>query len=170
MESGCESIWFLALERICAQQEEILRTEDPTTAARQKKDKEFLESISKSPHDLFLSTVNDKRFLISDALDLSILIFALFIQYVYMNLCVYTYIYWWDELALWKRPWCWERLRAGGQGDDRGLDGWMASQTQWIWVWVTQGVGYGQGGLACCVVHGVVKSQKWLSIWTELNS
>ena len=35
-----------------------------------------------------------------------------------------------------KRPWCWERLRAGGEGDDRGWDGWMASPTQWTWVWV----------------------------------
>ena len=35
-----------------------------------------------------------------------------------------------------KRPWCWERLRAGGEGDDRGWDGWMASLTQWTWVWV----------------------------------
>ena len=35
-----------------------------------------------------------------------------------------------------KRPWCWERLRAGGEGDDRGWDGWMASPTWWTWVWV----------------------------------
>ena len=35
-----------------------------------------------------------------------------------------------------KRPWCWERLKAGGEGDDRGWDGWMGSQTQWTWVWV----------------------------------
>ena len=35
-----------------------------------------------------------------------------------------------------KRPWCWERLRVGGEGDDRGWDGWMVSQTQWTWVWV----------------------------------
>ena len=35
-----------------------------------------------------------------------------------------------------KRPWCWERLRAGGEGNDRGWDGWMASPTQWTWVWV----------------------------------
>ena len=36
-------------------------------------------------------------------------------------------------------PWCWERLRAGGEGDDRGKDGWMASLTQWTWVWVDSG-------------------------------
>jgi len=33
----------------------------------------------------------------------------------------------------------WERLRAGGEGDDRGRDGWMASPTQWTWVWVDSG-------------------------------
>ena len=38
-----------------------------------------------------------------------------------------------------KRPWCWERLKAGGEGDDRGWDGWMASLTQWTWVWVDSG-------------------------------
>ena len=38
-----------------------------------------------------------------------------------------------------KRPWCWERLKAGGEGDDRGWDGWMASLTQWTWVWVNSG-------------------------------
>ena len=43
---------------------------------------------------------------------------------------------WWKELTHWKRPWCWERLRAGGEGDNRGWDGWMASSTQWTWVWV----------------------------------
>ena len=36
----------------------------------------------------------------------------------------------------WKRPWCWEGLGAGGEGDDRGWDSWMASPTQWTWVWV----------------------------------
>ena len=39
------------------------------------------------------------------------------------------------ELTHWKRPWCWERLKAGGEGDDRGWDGWMASPNQWTWVW-----------------------------------
>ena len=37
---------------------------------------------------------------------------------------------------LWKRRWCWQRLRAGGEGEDRRWDGWMASPTQWTWVWV----------------------------------
>ena len=36
-----------------------------------------------------------------------------------------------------KRPWCWERLKAGGEGDNKGRDGWMASLTQWTWVWAS---------------------------------
>ena len=43
---------------------------------------------------------------------------------------------WCKESTHWKRPCCWERLRAGGEGDDRGWDGWMASSTRWTWVWV----------------------------------
>ena len=38
-----------------------------------------------------------------------------------------------------KKPWCWERLKVGGEGDDRGWDGWMASPTQWTWIWVNSG-------------------------------
>ena len=45
----------------------------------------------------------------------------------------------WEKLTHWKSPWCWERLRAGGEGNDRGWDGWMASLTQWTWVWVGSG-------------------------------
>jgi len=41
-----------------------------------------------------------------------------------------------EELTHWKRLWCWEGLGAGGEGDDRGWDGWMASLTRWTWVWV----------------------------------
>ena len=37
----------------------------------------------------------------------------------------------WSEPTHWKRPWCWERLKAGGEREDRGWDGWMASPTQW---------------------------------------
>ena len=37
---------------------------------------------------------------------------------------------------IWKDPWCWERLRAGREGDNRGWDGWMASPTRWTWVWI----------------------------------
>ena len=44
---------------------------------------------------------------------------------------------WCEELTLWKRPWCWERLKVAGEGDNRGWDGWIASPTQWTWVWVS---------------------------------
>ena len=72
-----------------------------------------------------------------------------------------------EELTHLKRPWCWERLKAG-EGDDRGWGGWMASPTQRMWVWVTPGVDDKQGGLACCS-SWVAKSRTWLSDWAELN-
>ena len=46
---------------------------------------------------------------------------------------------WCEELTHLKIPWCWERLGAGGEGDNRGWDGWMASRTCWTWVWVSSG-------------------------------
>ena len=46
---------------------------------------------------------------------------------------------WCKELTHWKRSWCWERLRAGADADDRGWDGWMASSTRWTWVGVDSG-------------------------------
>ena len=76
-----------------------------------------------------------------------------------------------EELTHLKRPWCWERLRAGGEGDDRGWDGWMASLTQWKWVWWTLGVGDGRGGLVCCGSRGCKESDSTkLLKWTELKS
>ena len=44
---------------------------------------------------------------------------------------------WCKEVTHLKRPWCWERLKEGGEGDGGGWDGWMASPTQWTWVWVS---------------------------------
>ena len=44
---------------------------------------------------------------------------------------------WCEELTHWKRPWCWERLKAGGEGDDRGWDSWIASLTRWTGVWAS---------------------------------
>ena len=46
---------------------------------------------------------------------------------------------WCKELTHWKRPWCRRRLKAGGERENRGWDGWMASLTQWIWVWASSG-------------------------------
>ena len=71
-----------------------------------------------------------------------------------------------EELTHWKRLWCWEGLGAGGEGDDRGWDGWMASLTWWMWVWVNSGVGDGQGGLVCCNSRGRRVRHDWA---TELN-
>ena len=50
--------------------------------------------------------------------------------------CASTLATWCKEPTHWKRTWCCERLRAGGEGGHRGWDGWMASPTQWTWVWV----------------------------------
>ena len=50
-----------------------------------------------------------------------------------------TLVTWCEELTHLKRPWWWEVLKAGGEGDDRGWDGWMASPTWWTWVWVSSG-------------------------------
>ena len=54
----------------------------------------------------------------------------------------------------WKRPWCWERLKAGREGDDRGRDGWMASPTQWHEFEQAPGDGEGQRSLVCCSPWG----------------
>ena len=79
---------------------------------------------------------------------------------------------WCEELTHFKRPWSWERLKVGAEGDSREWDGWMASLTQWTWVWVnsTLGVGDGQGGLVCCSPWGRKESEmtEWLN-WTELS-
>ena len=76
---------------------------------------------------------------------------------------------WLEELTYWKRPWCWQRLKAEGEGDDRGWDGWMASPTRCTFGW-TPGVGDGQGGLACCNSWGRKESNMTEQLkWTELN-
>ena len=69
-----------------------------------------------------------------------------------------------------KRPWFWKRLKTGGEGDDRGWDGWMASLTQWTWVWVNSGVGDGQGCLARCSqwCRKELDIPEWLN-WTEID-
>ena len=74
---------------------------------------------------------------------------------------------WCEDLTHWKRPWCWEKLKAGGEGDDRGWDGWMASLTQWAWIWVSSGSwGWTEkpGVLQCMVLQTV--RHNWV---TELN-
>ena len=74
---------------------------------------------------------------------------------------------WCEELTHWKRPWCWKRLRVGGEGDDRGWDGWMASLTQWTWVWVNSGSWWWTGRPGVLWFMG---SQRVRHDWaTELN-
>ena len=74
---------------------------------------------------------------------------------------------WCKELTNWKRPWCWERLRAGGERDDRGWVGWMASLTQWTWVWVDSGSWWWTGRPGVLQFMG---SQRVGHDWvTELN-
>ena len=71
------------------------------------------------------------------------------------------------ELTHWKRLWCWEGLGAGGEGDDRGWDGWMASPTRWMWVWVNSGSWWWTGRPGVLRFMGSQRvGQDWA---TELN-
>ena len=65
------------------------------------------------------------------------------------------------ELTHLKRPWCWERLKAGGEGNDRGWDGWMASLTQWTWVWASSGRWWRDIKTWCAAVHRVCIVYEW---------
>ena len=74
---------------------------------------------------------------------------------------------WCEELTHWKSPWSWEGLGAGGEGDDRGWDGWMASPTLWTWVWVNSGSWWWTGRPG---VLWFMRSQRVGHDWaTELN-
>ena len=76
---------------------------------------------------------------------------------------------WCDEVTHEKRPWCWERLKAGGEGDETGLDGWMASLIQWIWVWVNSGSWWWPGKPGVLQSMGSQRDttewQKWRLNW-----
>ena len=76
---------------------------------------------------------------------------------------------WCKELTHWKRPWCWEGLGAGGEGDDRRWDGWMASLMQWTSVWVNSGSWWWTGRPGVLWFMGSQKSRTRLSDWTELS-
>ena len=89
-----------------------------------------------------------------------------------------TLAIWCKELTLWKRSWCWERLNAGGEGDDRGWDGWMASRTRWTWVWASSGSWWwtGKPGMLQSMGHkqsDMTEWQNWLQdsyleiLWTK---
>ena len=72
---------------------------------------------------------------------------------------------WCGEPTRWKRPSCWERLKTGGEGDDRGWGGLMASPTQWTWVWANSRRWWRIGKPGVLLFMG---SQIWtrLSDWT----
>ena len=71
------------------------------------------------------------------------------------------------ELTHWKRLWCWEGLGAGGGGDDRGWDGWMASPTRWTWVWVNSGSWWWSGRPGMLRFMGSQRVRHdWVN-WTE---
>ena len=74
---------------------------------------------------------------------------------------------WGEELTHLKSPWCWERLKTGGEGDDRRWDGWMASTTQWTWVWVSSGSWWWTGRPG--VLHSVWFQRVGHDWATELN-
>ena len=75
---------------------------------------------------------------------------------------------WCEELTHLKRPWCCERLKAGGEGDDRGWDGWMASLTRvnsWSWWWT------GRPGVLRFMGSQRVRHDWATELnWTELNT
>ena len=77
---------------------------------------------------------------------------------------------WCKELTHWKRPWCWERLKVRGEGDERGWDGWMASLTQWPWVWVNSGSWWWTGRPSVLQSMGSKESDttEWLN-WLILH-
>ena len=78
-----------------------------------------------------------------------------------------------EELTHWKRSWCWEGLGAGGEGDDRGWDGWMASLTRWAWVRVNSGSLWWPGRpgvLRFMGSHRVGRDWATELNWTELRT
>ena len=73
----------------------------------------------------------------------------------------------WPAPTHWKKPWCWERLRTRGEGDDRGWDGWMAS-LMWHEFKQTPEGSEGQGSLACC--HPWGRKELDMTEWLNYNS
>ena len=82
-----------------------------------------------------------------------------------------------EELTHLKRSWCWGRLKAGGEGDARGWDSWMASPTWWTWVWVSSGSWWwtGKPGVLQSmgsqrVGHNWATELKWEGIWKRVDT
>ena len=75
---------------------------------------------------------------------------------------------WYEEVTHWKRLWCWKRLKAGGEEDDRGWDGWMVSLTLWTWVWASSGCWWWTGKPGMLQFMWLQRiGHKWV---TELNT
>ena len=71
----------------------------------------------------------------------------------------------------WEKTWCWERLRAKGEGGDRGWDGWMASPTQWTWTWANSGRQWRSGKPGVLLSMGsqrVGRDSDWTTTGTSL--
>ena len=85
----------------------------------------------------------------------------------------HTLYTWCKELTDWKRLWCWERLRAGGEANVRGWDGWFASLTQWTWFWVNSGSWWQTGKPGVLLSFGSQRVRHdWATglNWTELSA
>ena len=71
-----------------------------------------------------------------------------------------------NNCLIWK-DWCWKRLKSGGEGDDRGWDGWMELPTQWTWVWVSSGSWWWTGKPVVLQFMGSQRVGHELSNWTD---
>ena len=94
---------------------------------------------------------------ISPEYSLEVLMLKLKLQYCHLM----------RKLTYFKRPWCWERLKAGAERDNIGWDGWVASPSRWTWVWASSRSWWWTGSLVCCSPWGHKESDttEWLN-WT----
>ena len=80
-----------------------------------------------------------------------------------------TPVLWPPCVTHWKKLWWWEGLEAGGEGDDRGWAGWMASPTRWMWVWVNSGSWWWTGRPGMLWFMGLQRVGHERLNWTELR-
>ena len=86
-------------------------------------------------------------------------------------------ILWPPDNKNWERPWCWEKLKAGGGGDNRWWDDWMKSLTQWTWIWASSGSWWrtGEPGMLLFMMsqrvrHDWVTKQQWYCTGNSFQS
>ena len=96
-------------------------------------------------------------------------------EYSMKGLMLQLKLQYFGHLTHWKRPWCWERLKAGREGDDRGGDGWMALPTRWTWVWASSRGRWwiGKPGVVQSkglqrIRHDWVTELNWIFHWASL--